>query len=50
MERGTTVDFADPFGVAREVNEAEQPLNSGRAGCATGAVLNFIAMVDILKV
>src|ERR1700722_5010131 len=44
------VDFAAPIGVARELNEAEQPLKSGRAGCAMGAVLNSITMVDILKV
>jgi hypothetical protein len=37
----------DPFGVAREVKEAEQPLKGDRAGCATGTVLKPIAMVDI---
>jgi hypothetical protein len=48
MEGGTTVDFADTLGVGPEVNEAEQPLKSGRA--AIGAVLNSITMVDTLKV
>jgi hypothetical protein len=43
------VDFADPPDVAREATEAEQPLESARAGYAIGEVLNSIAMVDILR-
>jgi hypothetical protein len=42
--------FADPFGVAREVKGAEQPLKSGHAGSTIGALLNSITMVDILRV
>ena len=43
------VDFADPPDVAREATEAEQPLESARAGYDIGEVLNSIAMVDILR-